>query len=97
MKQTAVEWQFEQLFNSFEKFNNGECTFNDYLKRNLEIREQAKQIEQENIISGLKILNITLKEAYEAGQKSMYCGCYDIVDADSFEDYVNGKLKQQEQ
>jgi len=47
MKQTAVEWQFEQLFNSFEKFNNGECTFNDYLKRNLEIREQAKEMEKQ--------------------------------------------------
>jgi len=49
MKQTAVEWQFEQLFNSFEKFNNGEYTFNDYLKRNLEIREQAKEMEKEQI------------------------------------------------
>ena len=47
MKQTSVEWQFEQLFNSFEKFNNGECTFNDYLKRNLEIREQALEMEKE--------------------------------------------------
>jgi hypothetical protein len=43
---TAVEWQFEQLFNSFEKFNNGEYTFNEYLKRNLEIREQAKEMEK---------------------------------------------------
>ncbi len=48
MKQTAVEWQFEQFFNSFEKFNNGECTFNDYLKRNLEIRKQAKEMEKEH-------------------------------------------------
>ena len=51
MKQTAVEWQFEQFFNSFEKFNNGEYTFNDYLKRNLEIREQAKEIEKYQIIN----------------------------------------------
>jgi hypothetical protein len=50
MKQTAVEWQFEQFFNSFEKFNNRECTFNDYLKRNLEIREQAKEMEKEQMI-----------------------------------------------
>jgi len=35
------------LFNSFEKFNNGEYTFNDYLKRNLEIRKQAKEIEKQ--------------------------------------------------
>jgi type IV secretory pathway VirB4 component len=46
-QQTAVEWQFEQLFNSFEKFNNSEYTFDEYLKRNLEIREQAKEMEKQ--------------------------------------------------
>jgi hypothetical protein len=50
MTGTAVEWQFEQLFNSFEKFNNEEYTFNEYLKRNLEIREQAKEMEREQIM-----------------------------------------------
>lgn len=54
MKQTAVEWQFEQLFNSFEKFNNREYSFNEYLKRNLEIREQAKEMEKQQIIDALK-------------------------------------------
>ena len=54
MKQTAVEWQFEQFFNSFEKFNNGECTFNDYLKRNLEIIEKAKEMEKEYIKDAYK-------------------------------------------
>ena len=48
-QKTAVEWQFEQLFNSFEKFNNGEYTFDEYLKRNLEIREQAKEMEKERM------------------------------------------------
>jgi hypothetical protein len=47
---TAVEWQFEQLFNSFEKFNNGEYTFDEYLKSNLEIRAQAKEMEKKQII-----------------------------------------------
>jgi hypothetical protein len=65
MKQTAVEWQFEQLFNSFEKFNNRECTFNDYLKRNLEIREQAKEMEKEQTIKGiLDNRNITSQVTY---------------------------------
>jgi hypothetical protein len=50
-QQTAVEWQFEQLFNSFEKFNNGEYTFDEYLKSNLEIRAQAKEMEKEQIIT----------------------------------------------
>jgi hypothetical protein len=44
-QQTAVEWQFEQLFNSFEKFNNGEYTFDEFLSTNLRIREQAKEME----------------------------------------------------
>jgi hypothetical protein len=52
-KQTAVEWQFEQLFNSFEKFNNGKCTFNDFLKRNLEIRKQAKEMEKQQILDAV--------------------------------------------
>ena len=52
--QTAVEWQFEQLFNSFEKFNNGEYTFNEYLKRNLEIREQAKEMEKQHMWEYIK-------------------------------------------
>jgi hypothetical protein len=45
-QQLAVEWQFEQLFNSFEKFNNGEYTFDEYLKNNLEIRDRAKEMEK---------------------------------------------------
>lgn len=54
-EQTAVEWQFEQLFNSFEKFNNGEYSFNEYLKSNLEIRHQAKQMEKVQIIKSAAI------------------------------------------
>jgi hypothetical protein len=46
-QQTPVEWQFEQLFNSFEKFNNGEYTFDEYLKRNLEIRAKSKEMEKQ--------------------------------------------------
>ena len=46
-QQTPVEWQFEQLFNSFEKFNNGEYTFDEYLKRNLEIRAKSKEMENQ--------------------------------------------------
>jgi LAS superfamily LD-carboxypeptidase LdcB len=62
-KQTAVEWQFEQLFNSFEKFNNGEYTFNDFLKRNLEIRKQAKEMFEKQI-----------KDAWENGFREFYDG-----------------------
>jgi hypothetical protein len=74
MKQTAVEWQFEQLFNSFEKFNNGECTFNDYLKRNLEIREQAVEMEKEQQIEFAencldKALDLDIRTAFSNVEK----------------------------
>jgi hypothetical protein len=49
-RQTAVEWQFEELFNSFEKFNNKEYTFDEFLSNNLKIREQAKVMEKEQTI-----------------------------------------------
>ena len=77
MKQTAVEWQFEQLFNSFEKFNNGEYTFNDYLKRNLEIREQANKMFEEQII------NAASDHCYPTGELAR-------IDA---EDYYNETFK----
>jgi hypothetical protein len=48
-EQTPIEWIFEQFFNSFEKFNNGEYTFNDYFKRNLEIRKQAKEMDKKRM------------------------------------------------
>jgi hypothetical protein len=48
-QQTAVDWQFEQLFNSFEKFNNKEYTFDEFLSSNLKIREQAKEMEKEQM------------------------------------------------
>jgi hypothetical protein len=74
MKQTAVEWQFEQFFNSFEKFNNGECTFNDYLKRNLEIREQALEMEKEQKIKFAencldKALDLDIRTAFSNVEK----------------------------
>ena len=85
MKQTAVEWQFEQFFNSFEKFNNGECTFNEYLKRNLEIRKQAKEMEKEQHKQTWLDSTAQFDNAAEMTYKK------------DFEQYYNGTFKQQEQ
>jgi predicted alpha/beta-fold hydrolase len=66
-KQTAVDWQFEQLFNSFEKFNNSPFTFDEYLKRNLEITQKAKEMEKEQIIDALlfgDVISINTAETY---------------------------------
>ena len=83
---TAVEWQFEQLFNSFEKFNNGECTFNDYLKRNLKIREQAKEMEK-----------VQIAQAFEDGEHNYFYSKKTGKDFESGIEYYNEKFKQQEQ
>jgi hypothetical protein len=85
MKQTAVEWQFEQFFNSFEKFNNGECTFNEYLKRNLEIRKQAKEMEKEQHKQTWLDSTAQFDNAAEMTYKK------------DFEQYYNETFKQQEQ
>ena len=86
---TAVEWQFEQFFNSFEKFNNGECTFNAYLKRNLEIREQAKEMEKEQILKhSVELTKILISNPFEKSGKHPK----ELVD-----NYFNETFKQQEQ
>jgi hypothetical protein len=82
---SAVEWQFEQFFNSFEKFNNGECTFNDYLKRNLEIREQALEMEKEQKI---KFAENCLDKALDLDIRTAFS---------NVEKYYNETFKQEEQ
>jgi len=53
-QQSAVDWLFEKLFDSFEKFNNGEITFSEYLRINLELRNQAKELFKQQIIDAYK-------------------------------------------
>jgi hypothetical protein len=48
-QQTAVDWQFEQLFNSFESFINKGLTLDEYFSHNLKVREQAKEMENEQM------------------------------------------------
>lgn len=48
---SSVEWLFEELFNSFEKFNNGEFSFAEYMAHNLKLREQAKEMHKKEMIN----------------------------------------------
>lgn len=54
-KQSSVEWLFEEQFNSFEKFNNGEFSFSEYMAHNLTLREQAKAMHKEEIIDSFGV------------------------------------------
>jgi|688.fasta_scaffold1526853_2 hypothetical protein len=76
MKQTAVEWLEQQLFNKRGAFNKSDI-------------DQAKEMEKEQIIEAAS--NNSAKEAYRAGQDSMYCGCYEIDGCTNYEEWIYKK------
>ncbi len=81
MKQTAVEWLYEQiLLTPLDIRSINKCL------------EQAKIMEEKQLVM---VANTSLKEAYEAGQKSMYCGCYSISDCSSFNDWFYETFKSE--
>ena len=41
------------------------------------------------------MLNQSAKEAYKAGQKTMECGCYEISDATTYEEWLYEQFKEQ--
>jgi len=53
-RQTIVEWQFEELFNSFEKYHSGKYTFGEYLSHNLKVINTAKEREKLQRISDFR-------------------------------------------
>ena len=81
MKQTAVEWLAEHLCN--------EMNF-DYWKA----VEQAKEMEKKQLFLAS---NTSAKDAYKAGQKTMNCGCYEISDATTYEEWLYEQFKSEEQ
>jgi hypothetical protein len=94
MKQTAVEWLFEQLCSeklSWNKDSMGKL-FIDLRTSN--ILQQAKEMEKEQIINAAS--NNSAKEAYRAGQDSMYCGCYEIDGCTNYEEWIYKKQTNEE-
>ena len=81
MKKTAVEYLINELF----AIHDENFDFNP-------IFEQAKIMEEKQLVMSA---NTSLKEAYEAGQKSMYCGCYSISDCSSFNDWFYETFKSE--
>lgn len=54
------------------------------------IIEEALDMEKKQIF---KSKNISAKEAYKAGQHSMYCGCYEISGCTNYEEWLYKKIK----
>ena len=76
----------EKLFNSFQKFHNGRYTLEEYLENNLEIKEQAKEMEKQQIV--------------KAAQDNFYAG-QDLakgykIDWNSAEQYYNKTFKSED-
>jgi hypothetical protein len=47
---TAVEWLFDNLNKCFDKLDNGEYAYIDFVNASKEVREQAKKMEKQQII-----------------------------------------------
>ena len=84
MKQTAVEWLVEEF--------KEKLTGNNLPNWVLDIIQQAKAMEKEQIF---KAKNVSAKKAYEAGQLSMYCGCYEIDGCTNYEEWLYKKFKSE--
>ena len=79
MKQTAVEWLLENL-----NISGG--------SEDVKVFEEALEMEKKQIF---KAKNVSAKEAYEAGQFSMYCGCYEIDGCTNYEEWLYKKFKSE--
>ena len=79
---TAVEWLVDEYFGGIEN-----CTpdFRYHI-------EQAKEMEKQQIFLAS---NTSAKESYKAGQKTMNCGCYEISDATTYEEWLYEQFKSE--
>jgi predicted TIM-barrel fold metal-dependent hydrolase len=82
MKQTAVEWLIETMYQETYPFNP------KYSK----IFKQAKEMEKKQLFLASKT---SAKEAYKAGQQTMHCGCYEISDALTYEEWLYETFKSE--
>jgi len=84
MKQTAVEWFNEEI----NKLNVG----TDARVFIAKLFEKAKEMEKKQLFLSSKT---SAKEAYRAGQQTMHCGCYEISDALTYEEWLYENFKSE--
>ena len=81
---TAVEWLAKNL-KDFPHIKHSQSF--------KELIEQAKEMENKQLFLAS---NTSAKEAYKAGQKSMYCGCYEVSGCTTYEDWLYDKTFKSE-
>jgi hypothetical protein len=97
MRQSAIEWYHNEMesLRVNSEINNMDGDL--FLKRKAEILERAYKMEKDQIFKFLKgIINQSVKEAYKAGQKTMNCGCYEIRDALTYEEWIYERFNSEE-
>jgi hypothetical protein len=57
-----------------------------------DVIEKAKEMESKQLFLAS---NTSAKDAYKAGQKTMQCGCYEISDALTYEEWLYENFKSQ--
>jgi sulfatase maturation enzyme AslB (radical SAM superfamily) len=91
MKQTAVEWLIEQMktYNmTVSVHNTSHQNVMDFYKA----IEQAKEMESKQLFLAS---NTSAKDAYKAGQASMYCGCYEYEVCTTYEEWLYENFKSE--
>jgi hypothetical protein len=92
VKQTAVEWLIDESMKLVVQAMTGtlnEDTIEDDVYR---IVTKSKEIESKQLFLSS---NQSAKEAYKSGQKTMNCGCYEISDATTYEEWLYEQFKEQ--
>jgi hypothetical protein len=92
MKQTAVEFFVDESMKLVAQAMTGtlnEDTIEDDVNRMV---TKAKEMEKEQLFLSS---STSAKEAYKAGQKTMNCGCYEISDATTYEEWLYEQFKEQ--
>lgn len=87
MKQTAVEWLIEHLTAI------GHLEIPQGSNIVTAIISEAKAMEKKQLFLAA---NTSAKQAYKAGQKSMYCGCYEIDGCTNYEEWLYDKTFKSE-
>lgn len=81
MKQTAVDFLFDAVYKDMS------------YPELLGLIAQAKEMEKKQLFLASKT---SAKEAYEAGQQSMYCGCYDIDGCTSYKEWLYEQFESEQ-
>lgn len=85
--ETAVEWLVSEMNKLKMHVDDSEHD------KVLYIIQQAKEMEKKQLFLAS---NTLAKDAYKAGQKTMQCGCYEISDALTFEEWLYENFKSEE-